>query len=797
MKRRVLSLFLAITLSLGINLSNLSALAIGLPADYVLVDTIGAMSREQLTSPTGVAISPDGKTYVVDKYHHRVQIFDSNNNYLSTFGGKIGTENNEFYYPYGVAISADGRVLISDCNNQRIQVFDSENNYITTIGTTSSWGSNNNQFKYPCGIDIGADGKIYVADRDNHRIQIFNSDYSYYDTIGTTNVSGDDNDHFNSPYDVAVDPDGLVYVADTNNARIQVFDVNYNYESTINQDLAPGDDDFTLGSPYCVEVDGNDNVYVSDMLNYEWRINVFDATASHTHLDTIDTYLVANDENTKLNEPHDMTLNSDGRLFIASSNNSKIFIVDTVNNNEYVSTIGQNNIFNYPSDVAVDEANKKIYICNEGNEFIDVFDLDNNHLTTIGLQSVDENFIFSDCRSVAVGLDGKLYVADTGRHRIQVFNTDYTFFATLGVTDEDGNDNTHFYYPSGVAIDKNGNVFVADSSNDRIQIFDNNYNYLATIGDASGNDPNYTFNNPIDVDFDTIGNIYVCDMYNDRIQIYDSSYGYVDTIESNIDCTLDTPQGITLDCDGNIYISNTGKNKIDIFNSDNEYVDSICDGTSGNGNYQLNGSKGIDISSNGKIYVADSGNSRIQVFKKGSCPLDNTNISNGGATFTGTVTTGKNITVTLSVPNFRYPLTGETRWIPSTFSINPSGSFTDNGDGTFSASFVLENAGNYTLTVNYDMQVFGINGWEMVEEASFSYSTLPITAQIPTAEPPVGTDTGSNLTTNTDTTNNTTPVPNPKTSSENSLSLLFVSISGALFLTVLSVNKKRKTNQLF
>jgi DNA-binding beta-propeller fold protein YncE len=62
-------------------------------------------------------------------------------------------------------------MYVSDTNNDRIQKFDSNGNFITTWGR---YGTGNGQFFNPNGITVDtSSGYVYVADTLNHRIQVF------------------------------------------------------------------------------------------------------------------------------------------------------------------------------------------------------------------------------------------------------------------------------------------------------------------------------------------------------------------------------------------------------------------------------------------------------------------------------------------------------------------------------------------------------------------------------------------------------------------------------------------------
>ena len=90
-------------------------------------------------------------------------------------GVSAGTADGQFNRPAGITIDPDlGKVYVSDTANNRIQVFDTDGNFIKKWG---SLGTGNGQFARPDGIFFEQMEKaIYVADRQNHKIQVFDAE---------------------------------------------------------------------------------------------------------------------------------------------------------------------------------------------------------------------------------------------------------------------------------------------------------------------------------------------------------------------------------------------------------------------------------------------------------------------------------------------------------------------------------------------------------------------------------------------------------------------------------------------
>jgi NHL repeat len=95
-----------------------------------------------LGRPTDVAWDPQGNIFVSDGYvNHRVVKYDKNGRFLKQVGSeKTGTGPGQFNTPHSIAVDAKGMVYVADRGNNRVQVFDNDLNYktsFTNVGT--SW----------------------------------------------------------------------------------------------------------------------------------------------------------------------------------------------------------------------------------------------------------------------------------------------------------------------------------------------------------------------------------------------------------------------------------------------------------------------------------------------------------------------------------------------------------------------------------------------------------------------------------------------------------------------------------
>ena len=87
-------------------------------------------ANETFYRPTDVAFGPTGDIFVSDGYgNSRVVKYDKNGNWVKTWGKK-GTGPGEFDLPHAVVVDAKGLLYVADMHNKRIQIFDSDGNFL-------------------------------------------------------------------------------------------------------------------------------------------------------------------------------------------------------------------------------------------------------------------------------------------------------------------------------------------------------------------------------------------------------------------------------------------------------------------------------------------------------------------------------------------------------------------------------------------------------------------------------------------------------------------------------------------
>lgn len=167
-----------------------------------------------LSRPTGITtLTKLKRIYVIDTGEHNLKIY----NYEGELLKVVSNDNLEekFHFPTFITSTEDGFILINDALNYKIKRFDSEGNFISSFGAE---GDSPGTFARPKGVATDSDGNIYVVDNLFDNLQILNKEGQSLLVIGT---AGQKRGQFWSPSGIAISKD-TVYIADTFNNRIQI-----------------------------------------------------------------------------------------------------------------------------------------------------------------------------------------------------------------------------------------------------------------------------------------------------------------------------------------------------------------------------------------------------------------------------------------------------------------------------------------------------------------------------------------------------------------------------------------------
>ncbi len=323
----------------------------------------GSALTAQFNAPGGIARATDGRVFVADSFNNRIRVISADGATVSTYAGDgVGgfadgsTSTASFAQPQGVALAADGRLFVADELNNRIRVISADGATVSTyagtgIGFDFADGSTSTaRFSLPSGVAVAADGRLFVADTFNHRIRVISADGATVSTYagsgfgfanGSTTTA-----RFDQPQGVAVAADGRVFVADTLNHRIRVISADgatvSTYAGSGNTGTFGGG--FADGStstarfedPTDLVVASDGRLFVADRDNSRIRVISADGASvstyagSGTATQTNELQALQAAVDIDLSAPRRMTLAPDGRLFFTDSGSHRIRVIEVV-----------------------------------------------------------------------------------------------------------------------------------------------------------------------------------------------------------------------------------------------------------------------------------------------------------------------------------------------------------------------------------------------------------------------------------------------------------------------------------
>jgi sugar lactone lactonase YvrE len=178
---------------------------------------------EGLVDPGALAIDRENRLlYVSDIELDQVLVYDADSLKLLRKIGTTGhhhelTTLGDFARPSGLAVDADGNLYVCDTLNDRMEIFDADGKFISTYGKN---GDGPGYFGRPKGVAIDSDGHIWVADGMQDRVQVFNQQWQLLITFGGHGLLPG---QFQGIVNIATDKNNRVFTSEIYPGRVQQF----------------------------------------------------------------------------------------------------------------------------------------------------------------------------------------------------------------------------------------------------------------------------------------------------------------------------------------------------------------------------------------------------------------------------------------------------------------------------------------------------------------------------------------------------------------------------------------------
>lgn len=177
-----------------------------------------------------------------------------------------------------------------------------------------------------------------------------------------------------------------------------------------------------------------------------------------------------------LKKPINLTVDSQGNLYVADSIRKKVVAFD--NDGNFLKVYGESYDM-VPVDVAVDA--RRVFALDRSRSKILVFDKrDGELIEGLGQDSEDPSGNLSLPTNMSLTEKGIFYVTNIASGRIVKLDRDGHVLNTVG---QMGDGFGQFGRPKGVATDSKNRFYVVDSAHQNVQIFDSNDRLLMFFGD--------------------------------------------------------------------------------------------------------------------------------------------------------------------------------------------------------------------------------------------------------------------------------------------------------------------------
>ncbi|KAI6651561.1 PKD domain-containing protein [Oopsacas minuta] len=483
---------------------------------------------DQLNGPYGLAIDDKtGNIYIADQWNNCVKVFDSSANCLSKIKEVQG--DGVMNYPTSIAICGD-RILISQSNNCILN-YELDGTFKSKIGKYIKGGLDSIE---PLGLTFDKSNEdIYVCDNSNNRILVVTKYLVFKSQFG-----GDD---LKQPLDIKLSAD-YIYVLDESNPCIHLFDFDYtlkkkvisrgtgkqvtnpcnffidnsNYILVSDCDcncIAIFNPKFELihkiqvsGSPMGVTLDDKDRVIVvcqvdkenNRKIALERRRSVLKEELTSSLIDSIGGFPHSvgskNRNSQSLADPKKFQFVCDDKKLFAEVNNLGRLVEVMTSKINYKSKIqpvvslcekgNRTNELNDARGVIVDVRTGNIYVADQLNNCVKVFDSSGNYLFKFG-----------------------------GNHCTLCYKLDGEFISKIG---KSGKGEVEFNNPLALTINReNQEIYICDYYNNLIQVLSSEFKFKSQFG-------KYTLKFPHDIKISE-KYVYILDESNPCRHLFDSN----------------------------------------------------------------------------------------------------------------------------------------------------------------------------------------------------------------------------------------------------------------------------------
>ena len=285
-------------------------------------------------------------------------------------------------------------------------------------------------------------------------------------------------------------------------------------------------------------------------------------------------------------------INCFATITVVNSNQSTIPVVDYKNKVKPILSVGgagnTEGQFNLPWGVETDKKTDNIYVVDQCNYRVQVFNKEGKYLFKFGDKDRASNVKFSDC--IAISKDS-VFVSEKIPGSLLVYDLNGNFIKQICTT---GDGKKGLSEPFGIAIDEvTGDIYVCDCTDCCVKIFTQDYSYKTEFGNG------ITFLRDIKL---TKNNIYLLSSKRPFLYIYNHDLTQVNNaiVSDSISQHLNAPNSFVIDGAGNFIFPSYSNDNITIFDKQGRLIHKITD--------SISKPVGLTLDSMGRVIVVGNNN---------------------------------------------------------------------------------------------------------------------------------------------------------------------------------------------
>lgn len=321
------------------------------------LDGIGVTAS--FSSPFDLVSDVTGNIYIADPGYDLIRKITPTGN-VTTFAGSGNSGSTDatgiaasFNDPRGIAIDNFGNIYVADSNNHIIRKI-TPAGVVTTFAGSGNLGSADGlgtaaSFRNPYGLVVDSSNNIYVADTRNNKIRKITplgivTTLAGSGNLGSTDATGTAASFVN-PSGITIDDSGNLYIADTGNHKIRKI-TPAGMVTTIAGSGTIGNTDATstaasFNYPDGIAIDSNGNIYIADSGNHKIRKITSEGIVITFAGSGVSGSIDATGAASNFFTPSGITIDSNGKIYVADTRNNKIRKITTSNTKLSGDTTGQ------------------------------------------------------------------------------------------------------------------------------------------------------------------------------------------------------------------------------------------------------------------------------------------------------------------------------------------------------------------------------------------------------------------------------------------------------------------------